>query len=362
MMKKYKWQIIISIVLILLPAVFLLCFAEHLPAQMAIHWGVDGTVDGFGTPLQTALFIPVMALLQCLFLWLHFRDKRNREQSERATAIVFWIMPLIEYFVIGVLFMTATGREMNISFVMCLLFAVLFLLMGNYMPKVRQNSTMGIKVVWTYSSEENWNATHRLAGKVWVIGGVLVLFAGFLPDFWGMLAMFLVLIPMVAIPTVYSYCFYKKEMAEGKITRETISQGRYSNYGKSRALIGIVVVAVFLGIVLFTGQVQVEYGQDAFTVKGTMWKSLTVEYDAVEEVEFREEFGRGSRVQGVGTTKLMVGMFRNEEFGIYNLYSYTQCKAAVIVYVDGRVLAISGEDEAVTRQIYQQLLEKVQEG
>lgn len=49
----------------------------------------------------------------------------------------------------------------------------MFIGIGNYMPKLKQNYTIGIKVPWTLNSEENWNMTHRMAGKVYVVAGVI---------------------------------------------------------------------------------------------------------------------------------------------------------------------------------------------
>ena len=67
---------------------------------------------------------------------------------------------------------------------------------------------MGIKLPWTLEDEENWNKTHRMAGFLWVIGGVVIMATAFLGAFW---LFFVVLIPMVFVPTVYSYLLYKKK-------------------------------------------------------------------------------------------------------------------------------------------------------
>ena len=61
-----------------------------------------------------------------------------------------------------------TYKTMAVFFII----GVMFIGLGNYMPKLKQNYTIGIKVPWTLNSEENWNMTHRMAGKVYVVGGV----------------------------------------------------------------------------------------------------------------------------------------------------------------------------------------------
>ena len=84
---------------------------------------------------------------------------------------------------------------------------VLFLIIGNYLPKCKQNSTMGIKIPWTLSSEENWNRTHHMSGYLWMGAGIIGLIASLLGASAVCLPIFAVII---IIPTVYSYMLHKK--------------------------------------------------------------------------------------------------------------------------------------------------------
>jgi uncharacterized membrane protein len=104
----------------------------------------------------------------------------------------------------------ALGMTLDVDTIALLLMGVMFLIIGNYMPKCKQNYTLGIKLPWTLNSEANWNATHRLAGRVWVIGGVLLLACVFLPENALAVAMQILLPVMVLIPVVYSYAYHKK--------------------------------------------------------------------------------------------------------------------------------------------------------
>lgn len=61
---------------------------------------------------------------------------------------------------------------------------VLFVVMGNYLPKAKQSYTLGIKIAWTLNSEENWNRPHRLAGWIWMISGLLMIADAFLKWTW----------------------------------------------------------------------------------------------------------------------------------------------------------------------------------
>ena len=88
---------------------------------------------------------------------------------------------------------------------------VVFILTGNYMPKCKQNYTIGIKVVWTLNDEENWYRTHRFAGRLWVIGGVVVLVTVLLPMESFLYALFPLVTIMALAPILYSYLYDRKQ-------------------------------------------------------------------------------------------------------------------------------------------------------
>ena len=97
---------------------------------------------------------------------------------------------------------------------------ILLAVIGNYMPKCRLNYTMGIRTPWTLSSEENWNKTHRLGGKIWVAAGILIAASGFLAlvsDAAAQAAfviMMAVVIAAALVPVGYSRYLYQKSKRE----------------------------------------------------------------------------------------------------------------------------------------------------
>ena len=90
---------------------------------------------------------------------------------------------------------------------MPILMGLIFAIIGNYMPKCKQNYTIGIKIPWTLSSEENWNRTHRFAGRLWVVCGLVIILTAFLGGFELFLGIALV---MALAPVLYSYALYRK--------------------------------------------------------------------------------------------------------------------------------------------------------
>ena len=213
MIKKNKWQLIISSVIILLPIVAGLFIWNYLPEQIATHWGTDGEPDGWSGKSFAVFGIPLILLAVhwiCIFFTAH--DPKNKEQSSKVFNMVLWIIPIISLVVCGCAYAFALGNDVNIGMVVRVLLGIIFVIIGNYMPKCKQNYTIGIKVPWTLQNEENWNKTHRFAGRLGVLGGLLILATIFVP----MEIFIYVLLPLILLmafaPIIYSYLYYRKQM------------------------------------------------------------------------------------------------------------------------------------------------------
>lgn len=208
MLKQYKGKLVVSSLLILLPMLVGVCIWNKLPDPMPYHWNAAGDVDGYTSRAVAVFALPLFCLaMQWLCVFVTACDPKNRGQNVKVTGLVLWLIPLICAVVSAMMYTTALGYALSVTNLMMGFFGIIFVLVGNYMPKCKQNHTIGIKIPWTLNDEENWNATHRLAGRVWVIGGVLMLLCTLLPTavlMWVFLALTLC---MVLIPFVYSYVY-----------------------------------------------------------------------------------------------------------------------------------------------------------
>ena len=90
------------------------------------------------------------------------------------------------------------------------LLGIIFMVIGNYLPKTRPNYTIGIRLPWTLYDEENWVKTHRLAGKTWLFCGILIFFNAFIQLAVG-LVIILTLVVMLGVPVMYSYWLGKSK-------------------------------------------------------------------------------------------------------------------------------------------------------
>ena len=99
------------------------------------------------------------------------------------------------------------GKDISVNAIISVFLGLIFTVIGNYMPKCRQSYTVGIKLPWTLNSEENWNKTHRMAGWLWMFGGVMIMVLG---AFAPIIATLPTVLLMALAPTVYSFILYKK--------------------------------------------------------------------------------------------------------------------------------------------------------
>ncbi|MCM1145018.1 MAG: SdpI family protein [Blautia sp.] len=225
--RNNKKQLIISSIIILLPIVAGVLLWDYLPEQIATHFGIDNEPDSwqaksfvvFGIPLILLVFHWVCVLVTAL-------DPKNKGQSSKVFHMVLWLLPVMSLLLCGLTYTIALGNEMNIGFLARAFVGLMFLIVGNYMPKCKQNHTIGIKITWTLRNEENWNKTHRFAGRIWVIGGLLLLVTLFVPTENFTAVFFVLIVMMVSTPIVYSYVYYRKQLKKQISAKEDSVNGK----------------------------------------------------------------------------------------------------------------------------------------
>lgn len=361
MIKNNKWKLIIASIIILLPSLIGLILWNELPDSMAIHWGSSGNnPDGYAGKFFGVFGIPLIIL--ALF-WLCILgtslDKKNTEQNKKALGMIIWIMPVLSAFINTIVYLFSLGIEISISVISAFLFAFMFIFIGNYMPKCKQNYTLGIKVKWTLESKKNWNATHRFAGKLWFAGGFIMLFCALLAEKLFIYPLLIIVFPIVFAPMIYSYLFYKKQLREDP---ESITPIKHSKGNKIALIISMIVVIailVFVGILMFTGDVNISYTDADFTIEASYYGDLTVSYAEIDNIEYREGFDKGTRVYGYGSARLLLGTFKNEEFGNYTLYSYVTSDPCIIITSGEKKLVIGLENSNFTKEAFDKISKNI---
>lgn len=208
MIRKNLKVLILTTIVMLLPILAGLILWNQLPEQMPTHWNAAGEVDGWSGKAFAVFVLPlIMVAAQWLCMLGTAADPKKNNHSEKVLHLILWIIPALSVVLHAVTYATALGHPVPMEVVMPILVGLIFTIIGNYMPKCKQNYTIGIKIPWTLDNEENWNRTHRFAGWLWTFCGIAIMGTGFFGGFWVFLPIALL---MVFAPIIYSYVLHRK--------------------------------------------------------------------------------------------------------------------------------------------------------
>ena len=209
MIKKHWKLLLLTSIVIVLPILAGVILWDQLPAQIPSHWNASGEVDGWSSKTFGVFGMPLFLLaLHWLCILATCADPKKNHHPDKILQLVFWIVPIVSVGAHAMVYSAALGKEVNVNAIMPVVLGLLFVIIGNYLPKCKQNYTIGIKIPWTLDSEENWNKTHRIAGKLWVVCGLIIMMTGFFGGLWILIPVMLL---MVLVPLAYSYMIYRKE-------------------------------------------------------------------------------------------------------------------------------------------------------
>ena len=214
-MKKYKKMIIITTLVTLLPILLGIILWEKLPDSIATHWGADGQANGWSNKAFAVFGMPcILAAIHLFSVCVTLNDPKRKNIHKKPLALVFWIVPVVSLVTSGFTYMAALGSDIDIRLIVSIMMGILFIILGNYMPKLQQNYTVGIKLPWTLNSIENWNRTHRFGGKLFIAGGVLTAVSGILSPLLGetswIVIVLTITIACAVVPMGYSFWLFKK--------------------------------------------------------------------------------------------------------------------------------------------------------
>ena len=359
-MKNKKYWILTSIVT-LLPILLGLLLWNQLPEKLPIHFGIDGAADGWSGKGFAVFGLPLMMLGFHLVICFATRlDKHNRGHNEKVMNLVGLIFPTMSIVNSVVIYTWAMEKELNLSSLLFPLLGLLFILIGNWLPKIKQNPTLGIKIRWTLYNEENWNKTHRFAGFVWVIGGVLFCLMGFVPGKALLFLLPLQVILLAFVPMVYSWLLAKKQKRQGSWAESQVSRD-LKKHPVLLAVTTILVAAILVGvgIIMFTGDIEFTCTGEALLIDADYHADSRVPYDSIDSIELRHTAPEGTREWGFASARLLMGFFQNDEFGNHTRYSYVGTDAHIVLTCGDDVLILSAENEEATRAIYDELLGRI---
>ena len=212
MLKKHLKKMLITSIVTILPILVGLLLWNKLPESVPTHFDAAGNPDGWSSKLFAVVGLPLFLLaIHWFSIFVVLADPKRQNIGENIIGLIVWIVPVLAVFCSALTYTSALGVNIGVGKLSSVFMGLIFIILGAMLPRCKQNYTVGIKVPWALHDEDNWNHTHRFAGKLWVIGGVLFTILSLLIS--PTVAIF-VLLPVGLAPVIYSYIYYVKHNKE----------------------------------------------------------------------------------------------------------------------------------------------------
>lgn len=205
-LKNTKTSIFIIGVAIL---TWLISFA-YLPDSIPMQYSNNGSVNWIANKYIAALImIAVMLFCYLTFIFSTKKDQKRKNYSNLVNLDQFFssLTQGFLYIISLIMIFNALGQNISINYIIPLVLAVILIIIGNYLPKLPQNKSLGIKNKWTLKSEKNWKQTHRFTSRIYIIVGLIYLLLGVFGKINSFVTIPLV-IALVIVPYLFSYINY----------------------------------------------------------------------------------------------------------------------------------------------------------
>lgn len=209
-------RIFIVIALVIIPFAYAFYIYPSLPYKIPTHFNLEGKADGWGSKESIYLLPSIMGFVS-IFVYLLMAnikkiDPKRYSSTDDKTYAQFGLFTVAFLSCLSMAILYGTSHSgIPINKLIFPLLGFAFAGMGIYMPKLKQNYYAGFKLPWTLENEENWNATHQLAGKIWTIGGLLQMIGALLLNGQAAFVVFMsITAVMVLIPVGFSYRMFRQ--------------------------------------------------------------------------------------------------------------------------------------------------------
>ena len=212
---KPNWKAELPL-LLLLAGMFVLAAVSWstAPDRIPVHWGLTGEADRWGGKAEGLLMLPVLAVvIYLLLLFLPRIDPGRANYARFAGAYYAVRTAVIVLFaaIYGMTHLVIRGVRVDVPAVVGILVGAIFFLYGSVLGKIRPNWFFGVRTPWTISSKVAWTKTHRLAGWVFILGGIAVMAAGALRHAAAVLVATGIVVVGLVGASVYSYFVWRND-------------------------------------------------------------------------------------------------------------------------------------------------------
>jgi len=208
MLKKHWKMMLITSIITVLPILAGLFLWNKLPDSLPTHFDAAGNPDGWSSKLFAVVGLPLFLLaMHWLCVVMTLADPKRKNISDKIIGLIIWIIPVVSIFCGLLTYGAALGFSISVNKLISVLIGFVFIVSGAMLPRCKQNYTVGIKVPWALHYEDNWEHTHRFAGKIWIAGGIAFTVVSL---FTSPVIGSFILIPIALAPIIYSYVYYLK--------------------------------------------------------------------------------------------------------------------------------------------------------
>jgi uncharacterized membrane protein len=204
--------------IVLMPFVYLAFIWKTLPNKVPTHWNYKGEVDHWGDKFSLIgllFMLPVFTYALMLVIPKIDPKKRIALMGGKFYQLKFFLVLFMSILALFIIFITKNQSfsSPNLIYVIA---GVLLIVFGNYFKVIQPNYFIGIRTPWTLENNEVWKVTHVFAGKLWVIGGLVIVLGGLIFENHSFSIAFISLVVVLAIvPMVYSYIKFKEIEKKG---------------------------------------------------------------------------------------------------------------------------------------------------
>jgi uncharacterized membrane protein len=212
--KINRVMLFVTSIVCLLPICLSFALYNDLPERMVMQWNFELNPNWYAHKVVGAFGLPLFLLaIHILTNILVYKTPKRENISKAMLAFTMWLIPVISLIVMPLMLFMNLGVKLPLTMIVFIFIGVLFIIIGNYLPKNRQNFFAGIRVPWTLNNAENWNKTHRMAGYLWIIAGILFIAMAFLSlkTIVGLVVILAIITIAAVVPVLYSYCLHKRE-------------------------------------------------------------------------------------------------------------------------------------------------------
>ena len=218
-----KNKYILIYMLTILPIIITLISLFLFPDQVPLHYNIEGEVDRMGSKYELILFPIITITLGAAFTKISRLEAKKKDHGNEKVLVIsaVTILGLFNAIIGFLLYQTysypskmqgQSDHEVGFQFILIVI-GIAICILGNYMPKARMNSFIGLRTTWSMKNETVWMKSQRFGGISFVITGAIIIIANlFITSYWSFILSIGLLVGAGILSMIASYIFYKKDL------------------------------------------------------------------------------------------------------------------------------------------------------